>query len=249
MKSFSRTCMIMLIALVWLAPLSARAEDPVGFIVSLKGTAHIERGRQSITASIKAPLLKGDTISTEAKSYIKILFNDDTIITVSEKSRFSIDQYLYDALHKQTQSLYRLFVGKLRVIVSRATLKVTTDTAIAGVRGTVFEISYDSATNTTTLNVFEGSIELKNIKPSVKGAQIVTAGQGSSVTGNEPPKPPAPLPARGKGGEAMLPAIEQPVAPVGTNEFVINTGQGTGAPKVTQAPPGYTKTGLHIVFP
>lgn len=244
-----RICVLVTILAVAFAPLAASAQDSVGFVVYLKGAAEIQRGGQKLRAEVKSALQKGDVIRTEKKSIVKILFNDDTILTVSEKSRFSVDQYLYDAERKQSQSLFKLIMGKLRVVVGRTTLKVTTDTAIAGARGTVFEIAYDAATNTTSLNVYEGSVELRNVKPGVKGLQIVNAGQGSSVTGNEPPRTPSPLPGGAHGGEVMLPGVEQPPAPVVVNEFVINTGRGAAAPPVHQTPPGYTKTGLQIVFP
>jgi hypothetical protein len=249
MSRFMRTSLIAILCIACMAPVSVQAEDSVGFVVYLKGTARIERGTQVINAAVKTPLLKGDLLRTDKQSYIKILFNDDTIITVSEKSKFSVDKYLYDSQRKQSQSLYRLIVGRLRVIVGRATLKVTTDTAIAGARGTVFDITYDPATGTTSLSVFEGTVELKNAKPGVKGMQLVPAGYGSSVSGNEPPKPPAPIAPMGKGPDAMLPPIEQPIAPVVVSDFVINMGNGSEAPQVNQGPPGYTKAGLRIVFP
>jgi hypothetical protein len=248
MRQIIRACLVVTVLAAGLLPNPVSAQDAIGFVVYIKGTAQIERGPQVIKADVKTPLLKGDIVKTEKKSLVKILFNDDTILTVSEKSRFSVDQYLYDTERKQSQSLFKLIVGKLRVIVGKSALKITTDTAIAGARGTVFEIAYDAATNTTSLNVYEGSVELRNIKPGVKGMQIVNAGQGSSIRGSEPPKPPAPLPGGAQGNEVMLPGVEQPIAPVVVNEFVINNGRGS-APPVHQTPPGYTKSGLHVVFP
>jgi len=247
-----RPCLPIVLLLV-LLPSALFAADKAGDIVSLKGTARIERDGRSMNAALGAPVMQGDAITTQANSTVKVLFKDDSVITISPDGRFLVSEYRYDTAKNRSQSLFKLLYGKLRAVVGRTSLKVETATAVAGVKGTVFEVWVDSATNTTYVAVMEGSVELRNIQPNVAGVQIVTGGNSSSVSGNEPPRPPAPytpLPeqpgASGGQGDANLPAPEPPPGGPGapTGGQVVTT-----APPIHQMPASFSRVGINVVFP
>ena len=232
--------------LMMLVPFAAFGAGKIADVVYVKGTVQIVRDGKSMAAQLQAPIMQDDTITTKANGMVKILFKDDSVITISPDSSFSISEFLYNTQKQRSQSLFKLLYGKVRTVVGRTLLKITSDTAIAGVRGTVFDVWYDSATKTTYVAVLEGSVELKNLRPDVKGTQIITGGNASSVTGGEPPKPPTPYtpPPEQPGGN--LPPVEPPAggqgAPIG-GQVITNT------PPIHQTPNGFSKVGINVVFP
>lgn len=248
-----RKKIIILIALLsLLAPLAVFGEEKMGDVVFLKGAARIERGKQSINIALKTPVLQGDTITTQDESLVKILCTDDSVLTINPLTKFSISEYLYMTRQQRSQSVFKLLFGKVRAVVGRAVMKVFTDTAVAGVRGTVFDIWVDSATHTTYVSVIEGKVELRNVNPSIKGMLVITGGNMSSVTSGEPPKPVVPIPhPGGTGGPQGGPTdsnLPNPVVPPAPN--MLSGGQViTNNPPIHQTPPTSTKVGLHVVFP
>jgi hypothetical protein len=115
----------------------------------------------------------------------------------------------------------------------------------------VFDVWFDGATQKTYVAVIEGSVELRNIRPEIKGAQIVTGGNMSSVSSGEPPAPPAPFGASGEPGAAgqgedTLPGLELPPAGQGAT----TGGQVmTYMPLIHQMPRGFSRVGINVVFP
>lgn len=249
-----RKKIIVLIALLsLLTPLAVFGEEKMGDVVFLKGAARIERGGKSINIALKTPVMQGDTITTQDESMVKILCTDDSVLTINPLTKFSISEYLYMTQQQRSQSVFKLLFGKVRAVVGRAVMKVFTDTAVAGVRGTVFDIWVDSATHTTYVAVIEGKVELRNANPAIKGVLVITGGNLSSVTSGQPPTPLVPIPPQpgGTGGQSggagnNLPDPLAPPAPhllSGGQEIPVNP------PILHQPPPTHTQVGIHVVFP
>ena len=175
----------------WTA-LPAAAVDKAGDVVSVRGKAVIERKAGNEDARVRAALMESDNIVTRDRSRIKMLFRDDSILTLGANSKLVIRKYLYNPQSKRAESIYELADGRLRSVVGSSGFKVTTPTAFAAARGTVFTIAYNVETGTTEITVLEGSVEVRNINAEVAGSQVVTAGQSSTITGNKPPTKPKP---------------------------------------------------------
>lgn len=248
---------IVIALLTWTIPVVSHGADEVADVIYVRGQAEILRGEQRISCELKTPLLQNDAITTAAKGTVKVLFKDNSILTIAPDSSMSISKYLYDSTQQQSQSLFKLLYGKLRAVVGRSSLKIETSTAVAGTRGTVFDIWVDVATNTTYVSVIEGAVELKNILAEIEGAQIVTAGNTSSVTSGQPPLPPTTTPPQPGGdqggasgqGDGNLPVPEPPQGP-GTLSGPQTGGQIiTNNPPIHQTPKSSTKVGINVVFP
>jgi hypothetical protein len=138
-------------------------------------------------------------VVTRDKSRVKMLFRDDSILTLGANSKLVIKKYLYNPQSKRVESIYELADGRLRSVVGGAGFKVTTPTAFAAARGTIFTVAYNMETGTTEITVVEGSVEVKNINAEVAGSQVVAAGQSTTVAGNKPPTPPTPADPKGAG--------------------------------------------------
>ena len=191
------TCAVLAALAVSAAP--AVAVEKAGDVVSVRGKAVIERKAGNVDARVAAVLQESDNIVTRDKSRVKMLFRDDSILTLGANSKLVIKKYLYNPQSKRAESIYELADGRLRSVVGGAGFKVTTPTAFAAARGTIFTVAYNMETGTTEITVVEGSVEVKNINAEVAGSQVVAAGQSTTVTGNKPPTPPKPADPKGAG--------------------------------------------------
>jgi len=194
MKTPVRFLSIM-VGLLLLAPAAARAAEKAADIVYLKGKAVIERQKQSLNAELKSPLLETDNVVTRERSRAKMLFRDDSIVTLGSKSRLVIKKYLYNPATKRSESVYELADGKLKAVVAGGSFRVTTPTAFAAARGTVFVVWYDPATGTTGIGVIEGTVSFGN----TEGGPGLTLGPGtmSTITGSGQPSSPQPFSGAG----------------------------------------------------
>lgn len=187
------SAIFLIAALAVLHPVSASAVEPAGNVVSLRGKAVIERGEDARFAKVRDALQEKDTVLTRERSRVKILFKNDSVLTLGPRGKLVVRQYLYDAETKRAESLYELADGKLRAIVGAGAFKVQTPTAYAAARGTVFVMWFDAAGNTTGIAVIEGGLEIRNIKHGADRMVILVAGQMSTITGNDGPSPPEPF--------------------------------------------------------
>ncbi len=241
------------------APQAAFAADKAGDVVYLRGKAVIERKTAKVPAALKAELREADNVVTRKHARIKMLFRDDSVLTLGENSRLVIKQYLYSPENKRAESIYELADGKLRAVVGNAGFKVTTPTAFAAARGTVFITWFDSATNSTGVAVIEGSVSVGNADPAVAGLALLTAGQMTFVPPHQPPQPPRPFNPQTETGivgpdlsdvggtGAPLPLVPPPGPPA--QDLTAQVRIIPTAPPLEQAPkPGTTPATLNLTF-
>jgi hypothetical protein len=94
----------------------------------------------------------GDHVRTAAASRVKLLFRDDSVMTLAERSELVVDEQVAGAA---PTSSFTLLLGKVRAIVNDrysakgAEFEVKSPTAIAGVRGTSFIAGYDQGRDET----------------------------------------------------------------------------------------------------
>lgn len=232
--------------LLCLFALPAASAEKAGDIVFVRGDAAIERGGKVSPARPQAALQQGDRIVTKEGALVKVLFRDDSVLTVGANSSLSVDQYQYDTVQKRSTSFFKLLFGKLRAIVGRTNLSVGTPTAVAGARGTVFFIWYDTSTQTTGVSVIEGEVQLTSNNPSITGSQTLTGGQTSNVpSGGSPTGPKTGQPPPGFDGDGDGTPPPDPGAPP--------DGGIEGLTPITTPPinqePNTTRVTIDVVFP
>ena len=114
----------------------AIAKDDVGTVVAVKNKAVIKRDGRESASKVKDGILLTDAVATSESSKIKILFTDESVLTLGEKSAVVIQDYVYSK-DKRGQSVYNLIDGKMRSVVGKTNFEVRTPTAVAAARGTV----------------------------------------------------------------------------------------------------------------
>ena len=129
-------------------PVFAHAE--IGAISEIKGNGEILRENQSdkLLAELALDIFSNDDIRT-GNGRIAIQFIDDSVIRLTEHSKVIIDEYIFDSNpEKSTLSLNfvkgtgRFVTGKLKRI-KKENIKIRTNSATIGIRGTDFTVSVD----------------------------------------------------------------------------------------------------------
>lgn len=177
------------LTLVFPAPLPGQAQS-AGSISRMIPNVNLQHGARVQLASAGAKVLWGDTIQTDSNGRARISLDDGSILNVGSNSNLRIVQH--DAANQRTQ--IQLAYGRLRASAVRLThpnsaFEVRTPTAVAGVVGTGFDLTFDN--DITTLSVTEGSVRFCNLQ-----GQCVTVGAGftSSIRDSQAPSQPVPTP-------------------------------------------------------
>jgi hypothetical protein len=184
-----RAWVLALMILVFPA-LAAAAED-AGLIVALKGKAVVLRDNKTIDAILKDTIMLRDTVETKEASRLKMLFKDDSILTLSEKSRLVVREYLGAGDKKKGKSVFNLIEGKLRSLVGNNEFEVHTPTAVVAARGTFFITwtGIEDGIPYSGIAVLEGVVEISNINPAILGVVRLERGTTSKVFQNKTPMP------------------------------------------------------------
>jgi hypothetical protein len=134
---------------------AAAGAQPAGWVAALEGRGealHAAGGDWTALAA-GSELQLGDQVRTLADSRMKLLFRDDSVLTLAANSQLTIDEQVVDPNAPVTR--FSLTAGTVRAIVTErygkpgARFEMETPTAIAGVRGTGFIAGYDSGIEET----------------------------------------------------------------------------------------------------
>ena len=168
-------CLIVAItALCMVLPVSAYAEQEIGKITKLKGTALIyrESAAKPIEAFMGMPVQQRDRITTKADSRVRIELNDGSVLSLGENGDLNLNEFEFDQKEKKRKAFFGVALGKLRVFAMdllrfrEKSFRVNTPTAVVGVRGTVFLVWVKSQT-ITQVACFDRTVEVANLfKPS-----------------------------------------------------------------------------------
>lgn len=135
--------------LVLLLPSIALAN--VGAIVQQQGSAvQIRRGQDNLPGGVNATVNMNDAIVTGLSS-LQLRFQDNTTASVTENSRFVIDDFVYDPNRGAGRLNVRVSMGTVRYVSgqiarnNQQSVQVNTPTAVIGVRGTDFFMTVDES--------------------------------------------------------------------------------------------------------
>ncbi len=174
---------------------SACAQE-VGTIAELTGTAEVARNGTWTSLSIGSPVHEGDTLRTGRPGRLRIVFQDDSVLTLGDGSQLVVQQQVFDPPHGRIGTLIRLLEGKLRTLVSdyyhdqHASYSVETSTAVSGVRGTEFMVVVDPDSQATDVVGIAGHVEVHSVLDRVGHAVFVTDHEVTTVSQGQYPTPP-----------------------------------------------------------
>ncbi|EWY37463.1 hypothetical protein N825_17790 [Skermanella stibiiresistens SB22] len=125
---------------------SAWAQQPVGQIKTISGTATVIRGGQSLEAAVGLFLYGADSIQTSSSSSLGITFRDGTQVSLGEYSDFAIQDFVFEPQQGRLSFIISLLRGSLVYISGRIaalapeTVVIKTVNGTIGVRGTRFAV-------------------------------------------------------------------------------------------------------------
>ena len=179
-----------------LALASAASAQEIGTIAGTSGSAEIGRKGEWTAASVGAPVFQGDELKTAEGGQMRIVFQDDSVLNLASDSRILVDEQVFDPEKSPARSAFQLLQGRVRALVSEyyreggSNYEIETATAVAGVRGTEFVVSFDPRASVTEVVGVEGRVEVHSILDRAARGVYVTAGEATSVREGEFPTHP-----------------------------------------------------------
>ena len=185
------------VALVALLALtgSALAEE-VGTVAAVEGSARIGRTGTWTAATIGAPIQRGDDLLTGTPGRMRIVFQDDSVLALGDDSRVTVNEQVFNGDTGKAKSMMELLKGKVTAVVSdyyhRAgnTYEIKTVTAVAGVRGTEFVMTFSPQDETTEVIGISGHIEVHSLADPTGPGVLVTANESTTVEPGKLPTSP-----------------------------------------------------------
>ncbi len=131
--------------LIGLLLVATAAHAQIGSITEFSGSATIKRGKETITAQKGTAVEQNDKIETK-NGKLKIVFKDDTTVSVTEHSSLVIDDFVYDPKSGKGSLGMKATGGTVRYVSGALAkdpkqVKINTPTAAIAVRGTDFVMS------------------------------------------------------------------------------------------------------------
>lgn len=175
-------------------------------VILLKGKALVTTGGQAKELSLKDVVPQGASVKTEARSFVKLAFQDNSQINVGPDSQLKIE-----ATPANQPGVVNLLSGQIRAQVTKDLLKVDTNekkdklfvktkTAAMGIRGTDFQTIYNPANQNTSLVTFEGNVAMvkvvdgQDFRGALYSDRVVSVGPGQySGAGNSMPNASIPV--------------------------------------------------------
>ena len=128
---------------------SAVAEGHAGFIKSVQGTARVT-GPLGARRQLKSgdTVASADQIETDANSGASVVLRDGTMIVVGPSSQLDLKQFSFDATTQEGGLFVSLLRGSMRMVTGMLgkkpeSVRVDTQTATIGIRGTDFFVTAD----------------------------------------------------------------------------------------------------------
>jgi hypothetical protein len=205
------------------------AQAAQGYVQEVSGTVTGQVGSgRSASVSRGQTLVNNATITTGARSYAVLKFEDGTAVLLKENTSFQVQNYAYSAKAPENASaVFNLIRGGLRMITglvtsrNRNALKVGTPLVTIGIRGTEFVAEL---VNPFYLQVINGAITLSN----AAGTVAFSAGQAAMVASSSTLPGLVPM-SQVPAGVLQMPNVSLSAAP-GTipSGSVIGGGGGAG---------------------
>ena len=178
---------------IFLAVATAGAE-PAALVVAVRGKATVERGIKKLDAQPRLGIELHDTVSTSDGGRVKLLFVDDSVLTLAEKTRMSVDTFIHSR-DDRGKSLFSLLGGKMRAVSGRTRFEVKTPTVVATARGTIIFIETGTLNGRifTRVNCLEGIVNVRALSDvEEKKSATLSPGESLLVFDGQP----LPLPAK-----------------------------------------------------
>ncbi len=159
----------------------------IGSISAIRGEVNIVRDNRYLLANKGTLVEEKDVIQTSQGAKVQILFNDKSVISLGQKSKFKIEKYLFTKKYKEAKfhvlkGAFKSITGKIGKIAPKK-FQLKTQNATIGVRGTIFMGETSSKGDNIVCN--QGSIFITTLN----GQITLIQNQKTTIRKNFPPSP------------------------------------------------------------
>jgi hypothetical protein len=227
--------------------LAGSAWANIGSVTESTGVAVIKRGKETI------PVTKGTVVATNDKvetknGKVKIVFKDDTNVTVTESSALVIDDFVYDPKSGAGKLGLKAAAGTVRYVSGAIAkdpknVKINTPTAAITVRGTDFVMAVSETGSSMIMLMPTCEIEQNiNLKGLTCGSGAIDVETPAGIVKMNRPYQATIVETA---GQAPLPPITVNLggAPIGTNLLISPPKTVGGVSIVTAARAAAERTG------
>ena len=135
----------------------------VGVIAIKKGNVILVSNSKNVKLKKGMEIKNNDTIQTKSKSFVKIIFNDNSMVDIEENSSLKIN---FVSSKKEKKSVLNFLFGKIKSIVGKRkssdSYEIKSGATSWGIRGTEVDISKPKNTEEFLINLWNGSVDLTN---------------------------------------------------------------------------------------
>jgi len=131
----------------------AQAEEPIGNVATLIGSATVTRNDTVTPLKPKDDIYLNDVLQTAAKSSLGITFVDATTFNLTANAKITVDNFIYEEGGRQNAALVDVARGTVAFVAASVAktgdMKISTPSATLGIRGTtgVVEVPEGAAAN------------------------------------------------------------------------------------------------------
>jgi FecR-like protein len=140
-----KICILALISVLWVGSAYAQKPEPIGIVTAVKGQVTVVSAGVSESVGQGARVFLGDRFQTGDNSGVKILFNDDTLISLGANTTYEITEFVYNPTKRK--SISNILTGKIKAIIQKfegeSNVEFTTPNAVAGIKGTILYVDAD----------------------------------------------------------------------------------------------------------
>ena len=185
----SLVCLTLVLAFSLSVP-AARAADPIGTVVDLRGGVTLAREATRLDLKSGDAIFETDRVLTDGDAMVKIALGDGSVLTIGANSEVALESYLIAPDRSRIGAVLDLVLGILRVTVTMsgdgAPFDVRTRAAVASARSTQWLV--EATPEGSAVFVVEGAVAVttRDATDSVE----LGPGQGSDVAPGGRPSPP-----------------------------------------------------------
>jgi len=122
------------------SPNQAAADEPIGNVATLTGSATVTRNNASTPLKLQDDIFLDDVLQTSANSTLGVTFNDATTFNLTANAKITVDNFVYEDGGKQNAGSFDIAKGTVAFVAAAVAktgdMKISTPTATLGIRGT-----------------------------------------------------------------------------------------------------------------
>ncbi|HEY3452841.1 MAG TPA: FecR family protein [Myxococcales bacterium] len=187
-----------LLAAALLPATSMAAAGEVSFLEGSATRTPADNKSKAISLAMKGTVEQGDLVETGANGKLEITLGDKSVVRLGPASKLKLEEASFtdtSRSFKGTLLLGKVWSKVTSVFGSERNFEVTTERAVAGVRGTVFRVDAEKS-KAVTVKVYDGTVAVagnqaqtsapapkKGERVQVAGPKEVTKGEWEKLVG------------------------------------------------------------------